>query len=318
MLDEKQGLSIPGQIESIEMKTLYKIFKNVSLSDGDCVVEFGTYYGRSTYCIAKGLQDNKCYSSKIPFFAFDAFQSSKNGAMAPSIIDHAKKYHILQLIEETSSAINFQKAFIYYMQKFGLDSMITPISAKLHSSNIPDHLSVAAIHVDSAKFYREFKPILYRFIPKLRLEGIIIFQDYFFQWSATLISCINYMIGEGYLSPLGSAASSLICRKVKDLPDDFIYELDIKMESSLFVLSQIERSENLLQGISLDRRERFMPRITLAKLQFLYDSGQHSDAADIFRQMIIEGMPKAALHDFLQLFSSGFTVRNQFEADEQL
>lgn len=105
--------------------------------------------------------------------------------MAPSyIVNHARQYKIFELLKITDRKINFERAFLFFMQRLNVDKIVTPVTAKLHSSTIKNDSSIAAIHVDSPKFYSEFKPILYRFLPKLRPDGIIIFQDYFLQWSA--------------------------------------------------------------------------------------------------------------------------------------
>ena len=65
------------------------------------------------------------------------------------------------------------------------------------------------MHIDSPKFYDELEIIYERFFPLLNKKSIVIFQDYFFQWSATLIASVQFLIEENILSILNTAASSI-------------------------------------------------------------------------------------------------------------
>ena len=40
--------SIPGMIEIVEQKNLYNIVSNLNLEKNDSLIEFGTFFGRST------------------------------------------------------------------------------------------------------------------------------------------------------------------------------------------------------------------------------------------------------------------------------
>ena len=42
---------IPGMIEEIEQRTLFRIASTISLCDGDQIIEFGAFFGRSTHCL---------------------------------------------------------------------------------------------------------------------------------------------------------------------------------------------------------------------------------------------------------------------------
>lgn len=90
------------------------------------------------------------------------------------------------------------------------------------------------------------------------------------------------------------------------------------MEMASFVVSQISLSEKLLNSAKIDRTDQFMPRIMLAKIQYLFDTKNYNEASNAFESLISKGLPEAVLNDFLNLFSSGFTMRSQYVADEKL
>ena len=46
---------IPGMIEPIEQSMLFELAQNVQLSSNDYIVEFGTFFGRNTYCLSSGF-----------------------------------------------------------------------------------------------------------------------------------------------------------------------------------------------------------------------------------------------------------------------
>ena len=54
----EEANNIPGMIELVEREMLFNQAREISLLETDCVVEFGSFFGRSTNCIAQGLSVN--------------------------------------------------------------------------------------------------------------------------------------------------------------------------------------------------------------------------------------------------------------------
>lgn len=314
------ALAIPGQIELSEAVGLITLFQSIDISPEDAVVEFGTYYGRSTFCIANSLKSNPQYDLKTNLFlAYDSFETAHAGVMAPYVIADAKKYKILHLLTRTQKTIGFYEAFKHYMVRHNVFDVITPVKAKLFASYLPPGRKVAAMHIDSPKFYDEFKVILIRFFPLTKVGATLIFQDFFLQWSATLIASVAHFINNGSLRPISSSASSLVCRLDKPIAIDQITELDINMASTGFILSSIDNAIQLVQDISLDRKEHFIPRLKLAKLQYLYQNKAYKTASKLFMDMVATNDFNSAsvLADFANLLSEGFSMREKYDADEK-
>ena len=84
---------------------------------------------------------------------------------------------------------------------------------------------IKLIHIDSPQFFDEFVIICERFFPLLNQKSIIIFQDYFVHWSATLIGSDQFLIEKNFLSSLHSSASSLTTIVSKNINIKIIEEL---------------------------------------------------------------------------------------------
>ena len=49
-----KAMAIPGMIEHIEQKNLFDSVRSLKLEKDDCLIEFGSFFGRSTFCISEG------------------------------------------------------------------------------------------------------------------------------------------------------------------------------------------------------------------------------------------------------------------------
>ena len=70
---------IPGMIEPVEQKMLFSLAKNIYLSKNDYIVEFGTFFGRSTFCLSSGFLDNNLRDKSNSILALDSFSCANNG-----------------------------------------------------------------------------------------------------------------------------------------------------------------------------------------------------------------------------------------------
>jgi hypothetical protein len=125
------------------------------------------------------------------------------------------------------------------------------------------------------------------------------------------------MIQRGYLTIEKSAASSLICKVAKSFDATQICEIDLEMSSRNCVPQLIDILGQNFKAIELDRKEVFLPRLNLAKIQWLYDGGHHAAAVEEIASFFNQGnqLNVAIINDFLELMRHGFSIRRLYSMD---
>lgn len=316
MITKFSGKDIPGMIEPIEQTTLEKLASNISFHPNDIVVEFGTFFGRSTACIAAGLSANPSFKHGGKFFAFDSFSCDLNGGFYPHVLNFASAHGVAHFLKYKDNKVNFFEIFYYFVNSYIEEGIIHPIEKEIVESMPPDG-EISLMHIDSPKFYEEFKVILFRFFPHLRKGGLIVFQDFFYYWSASLIAACAYMVERGFISIIASSASSLICRVDRVFDFEGIQEMDLTMQKESEVGRLIDLASSLVDSIIIDRPEQFVPRLKLAKMQWLFEKGKHESAVNEITSFFKGGgkVNSALLTDFLDMMRAGFSTRKLYEKD---
>lgn len=311
-----EAKAIPGMIEKIERFMLFETVKSITLQEGDSIVEFGPFFGRSTNCIAQGLLANTSYTKENKFFTYDSFECNEKGWFAPHLIGAAEAGNVSSLLEISEETINFEKVFNHFLEPYLKSGTVTSIKSELVNSNPPPG-KISYIHIDCPKYYEELKIILIRFLPQTRVNGLIIFQDFFYQWSATLILAVAILIEKGFISMQTTAASSLVCKVLKVPNNKDIEQLDLRMRNDGNCEKLFDFAIQSCKKIKLDRPESFLPKITLARIQWHYEKKEYKEARRTIVNYLKEGNPfQLRLVDtFLELFAHGFSIRELFEKD---
>ena len=89
---------IPGMIEPIERELLYRLAKELSFTDGDCAVEFGAFFGKSTAFIAQGLSEQS--TCKPILYVYDSFGCDSRGSFRPLVLQFAEAGGVTHLVRE--------------------------------------------------------------------------------------------------------------------------------------------------------------------------------------------------------------------------
>lgn len=309
---------IPGMIEPVEQELLYNLAKNIELSKGSNIVEFGTFFGRSTACISAGLISNPSYDVDCNFFAYDSFECDLNGGFYRHVHDFASRYKVDHLIEKDGNLVNFLPVFKKYLGEYIDQGILEPQKVELINS-FPKCDKIKLMHIDSPKYYSEFKYVLFRFFPLLEENSFVVFQDFFYHWSATLIAAVGSMLKRGFLSIEKSAASSLVCTLNKPISIEQLNEIDLELGIKANIPALIDTAISKLNATVLDRSEIFKPRLNLAKIQWFFESNQHAEAADEIKRFFVAGnkLNNALVYDFLELMSNGFSIRELYEEDHK-
>ena len=315
-MNYEEAENIPGMIELVERNMLFSILNSLDIEQEDSIVEFGPFFGRSTNCIAQGLIANRKYDPGCKFYTYDSFECDENGWFAPHLIGRAKAGGVEHLLERDKGKISFDKIFSYYMKSY-LDSKTVIFVKKQIVESQPPSNTIAFIHIDSPKFFEEFKIILYRFFPQTKIGSVIVFQDFFYEWSATIILPITILAEKGYLMLESSAATSLVCRIIKVPKKNDLQEIETIMSKDEECGKYFDIAIQSCKKIKLDRAESYLPRLTLARIQWLYSRGHYQTARKTIVNYLKEGNPfqLKLVDNFLDLLANGFSIRHLFEKD---
>ena len=122
----------------------------------------------------------------------------------------------------------------------------------------------------------------------------------------------------GYLRFVENAATSLVCVVEKKFDFDAIFEIDIAVSDSVKVPDFIEDAIEIVTSLTLDRPEIFVPRLVLAKIQWLYERGEREQAVDGIINFINQRGSRIntqLVDNFLELMRSGFSMSEQYDLD---
>ncbi|MBX9872829.1 MAG: class I SAM-dependent methyltransferase [Burkholderiaceae bacterium] len=318
MMTLADARQIPGMIEPVEQELLFNLARSIPLNSEDSIVEFGSFFGRSTYCLSLGLQENPTRNPTHKVRAFDSFSCAVNGAFAGHVTQFAKAGNVENLIKRQEDRLDFSEVFRHYLRNFSTRGLLDFYQWELSDSQPPAG-NIALMHVDSPKFYDELKFIFYRFFPKLRAGSKIVFQDYFYHWSATLIAAVQVLKKDGWINYEYSAATSLVVTVNKPFQAADLLAIDLQMQDKAAVLGLIDSAISDTRSLRIDRPEVFIPRLTFAKIQYLWELGLHQEVTRVISDFFNTGnaLNLQLVDDFIELMSYGFSIRKLYELDHQ-
>ena len=316
LLDKAE--KIPGMIEPIEQSMLFELAQNVQLSSNDYIVEFGTFFGRSTYCLSSGFLKNNLKDKSNVILALDSFSCSSEGSFSDIVQTKEKIGNVEDLIDISNKKISFQRIFENYLSDEIKEGVIIHKAKELENSFPLKRGKIVLMHIDSPKFYREFSFIINRFFPVLKENSFIVFQDYFYHWSATLVAAIQLLYELNIIKFLYSKASSL-CVQVCRIPfKKEINIIDQQMNKNDIVVKMLNNAIESSKLYNIDREVQFLPRLYLAKIQFLYSIGEIVNANKLRNFMNESNMVnKPILDDYMELLKFNFSMEKLYLQDHK-
>jgi hypothetical protein len=317
MFEPEKIAAIPGMIEPIEQQTLYGLASQLSLRTGDQMVEFGSFFGRSTECIAQGLRDNPERKSSNQVYAFDSFGCAVQGGFSVHVNSFAQSGNVSDLLVVDEKRLDFYPVFEHYLSGQMANGVVRSVQAEIRDSEPGEIHQIALMHIDSPKFYEELRFLLDRFFPRLRGGALVVFQDFYYHWSATLIAAVEAMRQMHILQYHLSAASSLITQVNQIVDAHILAELDRQMADPVQVNQLIIKAISESKKIQIDRPEIFIPRLWLAAYQYLWEQNKTSEATDLIVNFFGSGekLVQPVLNDYLEMMRAGFSVRKNYKND---
>ena len=308
MLNPKE---IPGLIEPIEQQMLTEQSQALSLQPDEVLVEFGTFFGRSTACIYNGLVNNPHFrllraSQKQGIFrAFDGFQYKKETSFGALITKMADRYGLSDLMKEDQGMLNFQGIFEHLMQPIPdqqLETNACMIEQALHNGR-----PIRMMHLDMPNHWHEYEYIVDQFFPSLVNGATIVFQDFFYHRAATLSSAIFLWIEQGLFTPTQTAASSLVVKVNGPIGTNEVEQLKQAMQSAN-CSDILNRANRYFLAFNTDRKAYFANRLLVANFFYEFCMERHDKAQLMFRKLMEEGTINnpGIYGDIVDLVGTGF------------
>jgi len=308
--------AIPGMIEPVERRLLYRLGSELPFEDGECGVEFGAFFGRSTAFLSLGLGARS--GGSPPLFVYDSFGCDTGGSFRPHVLSFAEAGGVRHLVQESHGRVDFFPVFSFYLKSMIESGAVVATRSELADSRPPIQ-PIRLMHIDSPKLYVDFKPILFRFFPRLKLGAAIVFQDFFYHWSATLIAAVGALLRFGFLEFRETAATSLVCTLVRELDEKAAAEVDLAMSSDINLLAFMDYAIEACSRMSVDRPETFLARLQLAKLQWFMERGDGARAAEVVTRFFQSGgsLNQTVFSDFIELMSNSFSMEKLYRLDHK-
>ena len=310
--------SIPGMIEPVEQELLYEVSKALDLSKKYSIVELGSFFGKSTNSIIHGLNDNSTNKGSV-FHAYDSFKCQKNGNLAQHVVGFSEKFKVNHLLKKEGNSIDFLDVFKFYTaNKF---DKLKIHQNELLDSTYSDKAKIAFLFIDAPKFYNEFYDVLKIFFLHLDVGSKVIFQDFFFHWSGTVIPAIEIMFQRKLISFEKTAASSLLVTIEKKINKEEVRIInDFYQKSTLSDL--IQNIYERLSSKKIDRHNYFLNRLIMAKIQVMVKNESNLDGAkklsiSTFNKIGKNDPQSAKLleYDLQHFFKNNFDLQTLYNLD---
>ena len=314
--------NIPGMIEPIEQELLYKVSKNLDLKEKKSIVELGSFFGKSTNAIIQGLNDNISNVNSRSFLVYDSFECSLSGAFAQSVNAYAKNFNIEHLLKISNTRLDFLDVFRFYTNKKYKNLKVH--QEELIDSRYSEKEKISFIFIDSPKFYSEFYYVLKYFFVNLDIGAKVIFQDFFYHWSGSVIAAIEIMFQNNLITFQETAASSLLVKIEKNIDMDEIRNIDLNLKKT----KKSQLIDNIYQRLSsekIDRHNYFINRLLMAKIQIMVSEGQDIDDVKKFSNYVFNRLnvidpssAKILSKDIKELLKFNFNIYDLYELDHKV
>ena len=302
---------IPGLIEPVEQNMLINLASNADLSKG-VIVEFGTYFGKSTACLINGiLKNSSAISKKIHLYSYDAFEASIGDDLYKLVLYHAKISKLENALSIDNSKINFRNIYNYFLGSYE-EKIIKTTEIQIKNLKKFNH-NIQLIFIDCPKTFKNFIYILDNFFPLLNVNSTLMFQDYFFHWSSSLIAFVQLLLNDKKIEIKATAASSLVVKLVDKIDPVYIKKIkDLIRKNDLNLL--IQQSRNNFSLNNMDRYYQFYPRLILAHLEYAYNNSP-KDVGGIMKFYLSDKkcVNLNTINDLSDLISHKFIIDNSIK-----
>ena len=209
--------------------------------------------------------------------------------------------------------VNFRAIYDYYLSSYE-EKIIKTTEINIKDLKIFNE-NIELMFVDCPKTFKNFVYIWENFFTKLNLNSTIVFQDYFFPWSSSLIAFIQLLLNDKKIEVNATAASSLVVKLIDKIDTSYIKKImEIMKDNNLYLL--IQQSRNNFNNDNMDRYYQFFPRLILAQLEYAYNNNNKSaEINDVMKFFYSDknfiNLP--TLYDLSELISKKFNIDSGIE-----
>jgi hypothetical protein len=183
-----------------ERYRLYLAAKEISLNPNVILLEFGVFFGGSLEALSLGLSENpnggKIGRGRI--IGVDAFECLAAGTFHGIVLERAGIAGYPEKLQFNEGMVNW-KSLVHENLKGRINVELVKAAASAYRH---DGSSIALVHLDLPKYFREMETILVAIVESLKPGGLVVFQDFFYHWSAEIIAFIFYVLERGGFEPL--------------------------------------------------------------------------------------------------------------------
>ncbi len=221
-----------SMLSTEERLKLFYITKNVKLLSSDCILEYGVFFGGSLEPLSKGLFCNIKYNQH-EIIGIDSFSASKDGSFYTTVLERA---NIINIKEKSHISEIHVDWFEFVKEELIQFDNIKLVKGLPSTYVLENTKTIAILHLDMPKFYTELSEILHNIINNLRHDSFIIFQDYFYHWSAEIIAFGYYLIKNEIIILIDTCRTSLYANNIS-MSSDILTYFDDKINDSNFIIN---------------------------------------------------------------------------------
>ena len=142
----------------------------------------------------------------------------------------------------------------------------------------------------------------------LKVNSRVIFQDYFYQWSPTLIAFVEVLKQLNFVEIYEGRASSLEVILQRPLLEQDILNIDLKIGMNKNLLHYIEDTINFFKENTdlVDRPEIHIPKLKMAKVLYAKSIRQNNVATQTLIECVRNKEFGAIFPDLLELIEKDF------------
>ena len=322
-MQKKINESITSEIGPIQEKLLFEKSKHIHLNHKDVFVEIGPIFGKATKSIVKGMLLNTKRTLTNKLYVYDSFKYDVNESYAEKILALAKQQNMLDLIQyKPNSWICFEKIFNNNLRSYIDSEDIIVIKGKKLRHKPPIDCSIAFMRINISKRYSDIKSTLFRFLNKTKVSCIIVYDEFFNHWSASIMLTLGFLINRKCLAINESTESSIICQIIRTPNDADLIELDLIMQDTNECMQFFDIIYDECKRLKTKVNESSLHTITLAKIQWLYERKKHIDAKNILVNFFNEkhnlSVLRTLISPYLDLLGNGFSVDRMHKASKRI
>ena len=279
--------NIPGMVEPVEQDLLSRIGQFLEVDVDEVMLEFGAFFGRSTCSLVNGILRNRNIelSSRLTpvLRVYDRFSVANDGDFVDYVRSFAGHGGVQGLLKEQDGKVCFRAVFDHYMLDVS-EKVLDVYESELYQMT-HDGVAIKFMHIDFPKRWEEYQYLIDTFFLRLRKGAILVYQDFFFHWSATLATAVFLWIEGGLFEPVRTAASSLVVQTKKEISENDVRDLEAQM-GSVDCVEVLHRCRNYFLKFDVDRKEYFLNRLLLAQLQHSFEKRDFKIFRSLFRVLI--------------------------------